>query len=67
MTGAPGNVRLWSTTLHREDSRWTVKPGDVAGVERAWRLLAEYQASEPRSGWRLETRGTESAWHTWNR
>lgn len=53
------NVRLWSAAMHKEDSRWTVRPGDAAAVSRAFRLLAEYREAEPRMGWRLETRGTK--------
>lgn len=61
------NVRLWSASLRKEDSRWRVEPGDAKGVERAFRLLQEYVESEPRAGWRLETRGQSSDWHIWTR
>lgn len=61
------NVRLWSATLRREDSRWRVEPGDAKGADRAFRLLAEYMDAEPDAGWRLETRGDTSGWHVWTR
>ena len=57
------NMRLWSTVLRREDSKWTLREIDAAGLARAHKLLAEYQDAEPSAGWILETRGTVASWH----
>ena len=57
------NMRLWSKSQRREDSRWTLRENDAAGLAWARKLLAEYRDAEPGAGWTLETRGTVADWH----
>ncbi len=62
MTGP--NLRL--VNQYGEDGgRWTCAPDDTKTLAYARTLLTEYEREEPRSGWRLETRGEARDWHRW--
>ena len=61
------HIRTESGVLIRTEvgGEWVVKPGDAKTISHVKQTLAEVQAEEPRLGWQLETRGTNSTWHEW--
>jgi hypothetical protein len=56
------NIRLWNNRAENggESTIDCTKPEKLDYWKK---LLAEYQQEEPNSGWRLETRGTQTTWH----
>ncbi len=59
------NLRLWSRSLRMAGGSWYAR--DDRDVERAFKLLREYQEQEPSGDWILQTRGTESDWHEYRK
>lgn len=59
------NVRLMNA-LHEDGGEFYVAPGDAKALAYVKAMLAECREAEPRAGWYLETRGTETTWHRWN-
>lgn len=59
-----------STTLRirnnygEEGGQWFCNPNDKSKLAYVRRILAEMQQQEPEMGWKLETRGDETFWHS---
>ena len=57
------NLRI-RNTYNEDGGAWI--NADTAQLAYARKLLADLRRDEPEVGWRLETRGTATQWHTYD-